>query len=58
MNEDYIKLKDFAKERLDYSFKKDKDYDIRYWVGYIDGLNALYKACRQKIDWSEVKNDR
>ena len=43
MNEDYMKLKDFAQKRLDDSCKNSNDYDIRYWVGYIDGLNALQK---------------
>ena len=43
MNEDYTKLKDFAQKRLDDSCKNSNDYDIRYWVGYIDGLNALQK---------------
>ena len=43
MNEDYTKLKDFAQKRLDDSCKNGNDYDIRYWVGYIDGLNALQK---------------
>ena len=43
MNEDYMKLKDFAQKRLDDSFRNDDDYDIRCWVGYIDGLNALHK---------------
>lgn len=43
MNEDYTKLKDFAQKRLDDSCRNDDDYDIRYWVGYIDGLNALQK---------------
>ena len=46
MNEDYTKLKDFAQKRLDDSCENGNDYDIRYWVGYIDGLNALHK----KID--------
>lgn len=43
MNEDYTKLKDFAQNRLNDSCRNDDDYDIRYWVGYIDGLNALHK---------------
>ena len=43
MNEDYTKLKDFAQKRLDDSCENGNDYDIRYWVGYIDGLNALQK---------------
>ena len=43
MNKDYTKLKDFAQKRLDDSCKNGNDYDIRYWVGYIDGLNALHK---------------
>ena len=43
MNEDYTKLKDFAQKRLNDSCRNDDDYDIRYWVGYIDGLNALQK---------------
>ena len=43
MNEDYTKLKVFAQKRLDDSCENDDDYDIRYWVGYIDGLNALQK---------------
>ena len=43
MNEDYTKLKDFSQKRLDDSCRNDDDYDIRYWVGYIDGLNALHK---------------
>ena len=43
MNKDYTKLKDFAQKRLDDSCRNDDDYDIRYWVGYIDGLNALQK---------------
>ena len=43
MNEDYTKLKDFAQKRLDDSCRNDDDYDIRYWIGYIDGLNALQK---------------
>ena len=43
MNEDYTKLKDFAQKRLGDSCENDDDYDIRYWVGYIDGLNALQK---------------
>ena len=43
MNEDYTKLKDFAQKRLDDSCENDDDYNIRYWVGYIDGLNALQK---------------
>lgn len=42
MNENYTKLKDFARKRLDDSCKNDDD-DVRYWVGYIDGLNALHK---------------
>ena len=43
MNEDYTKLKDFAQKRLNDSCRNDDDYDISYWVGYIDGLNALQK---------------
>ena len=43
MNEGYTKLKEFAQKRLDDSCRNDDDYDIRYWVGYIDGLNALQK---------------
>ena len=43
MNKDYTKLKDFAQKRLDDSCENDDDYDVRYWVGYIDGLNALQK---------------
>ena len=43
MKEDYTKLKDFAQKRLDDSCKNGNGYDIRYWVGYIDGLNALHK---------------
>ena len=43
MNQDYTTLKDFAQKRLDDSCRSDDDYDIRYWVGYIDGLNALHK---------------
>ena len=43
MNKDYTKLKDFAQKRLDDSCENGNDYDIRYWVGYIDGLNALHK---------------
>lgn len=43
MNEDYTKLKDFAQKRLDDSCKNGNDDDVRYWVGYIDGLNALHK---------------
>ena len=43
MDEEYTKLKDFAQRRLDDSCRNDEDYDIRYWVGYIDGLNALHK---------------
>lgn len=43
MNKDYTKLKDFAQKRLDDSCENGNDYDIRYWVGYIDGLNALQK---------------
>lgn len=50
----YTKLKNFAQKRLDDSCENGNDNDIRYWVGYVDGLNALYKACKQKIDWSEV----
>lgn len=46
MNEDYTKLKDFAQKRLDDSCENGNDYDVRYWVGYIDGLNAL----RKKLD--------
>ena len=57
MNEDYMKLKDFAQKRLDDSCENGNDYDIRYWVGYIDGLNALQKrmdggkAWRVGADW-------
>lgn len=43
MNEDYTKLKDFAQKCLYDSCANGNDYDGRYWVGYIDGLNALYK---------------
>lgn len=43
MNENYTKLKDFAKKRLDDSCGNGNDDDVRYWVGYIDGLNALHK---------------
>lgn len=43
MNEDYTKLKDFAQKRLDDSCKNGNDDDVRYWIGYIDGLNALHK---------------
>ena len=43
MNKDYMKLKEFAQKRLNDSCKNSNDYDIRYWVGYIDGLNALQK---------------
>jgi hypothetical protein len=43
MNEDYMKLKEFAQNRLNDSCRNDDDYDIRYWGGYIDGLNALHK---------------
>lgn len=46
MNEDYTKLKGFAQKRLDDSCENGDVYDIKYWVGYIDGLNALHK----KID--------
>lgn len=46
MNEDYTKLKDFAQKRLDDICENGDVYDIKYWVGYIDGLNALHK----KID--------
>ena len=46
MNEDYTKLKDFAQKRLDDSCKNGNDDDVRYWVGYIDGLSAL----RKKLD--------
>lgn len=49
MNENYTKLKDFAQKRLYDSCKNGNDYDIKYWVGYIDGLNALYK----KIDGAQ-----
>lgn len=49
MNEDYTKLKDFAQKRLDDSCENGSDYDVRYWVGYIDGLNAL----RKKLDEGE-----
>lgn len=44
MNEDYTKLKDFALEHRDDSCKNGNDYDVRYWVGYIDGLNALRRT--------------
>lgn len=44
MNEDYMKLKAFAQKRLDDSCENDNDYDVRYWVGYIDGLNALRRT--------------
>ena len=30
-------------------------YKDIYWSGYFDGLIALYKEYRQKIDWSEVE---
>ena len=43
MNKDYTKLKDFAQKRLDDSCRNGNDDDVRYWVGYIDGLNALHK---------------
>jgi hypothetical protein len=47
MNEDYTKLKDFAQKRLDDSCENSNEYDARYWVGYIDGLNVLCKKlCR------------
>lgn len=46
MNEDYTKLKDFAQKRLDDSCENGIDYAAGYWVGYIDGLNAL----RKKLD--------
>ena len=46
MYKDYTELKDFAQKRLKDSCENGNDYDIRYWVGYIDGLNALHK----KID--------
>ena len=50
MNEDYTKLKDFAQKRLDDSCKNSNDYDVRYWVGYIDGLNALHKKMEGEED--------
>lgn len=40
MNENYTKLKDFVQKRLG---ENSNNYDIRYWVGYMDGQNALYK---------------
>ena len=43
MNKDYMKLKEFAQKRLNDSCENSNDYDIRYWVDYIDGLNALHK---------------
>lgn len=43
MNETYTKLRDFAQKRLDDSCENDCNNDVRYWVGYIDGLNALHK---------------
>lgn len=43
MNEDYTKLKDYARKRLDDSYENGNDYDVGYWVGYIDGLSALRK---------------
>lgn len=55
MNETYTKLRDFAQKRLDGSCENDCNNDIRYWVGYLVGLNALYKEYRQEIDWSEVE---
>ena len=50
MNEDYTKLKDFAQKSLDDSCKNSNDYDVRYWVGYIDGLNALHKKMEGEED--------
>ena len=50
----YTKLRDFAQKRLDDSCNND-GYDIRYRVGYLDGLDALYKAYRREIDWSEAE---
>lgn len=39
----YTKLRDFALEHRDDSCENGNDNDVRYWVGYIDGLNALHK---------------
>lgn len=50
MNENYTKLKDFAQKRLGDSCKNGNDDDVRYWVGYIDGLNALHKEMSDYID--------
>lgn len=49
MNEDYTKLKNYAQKRLNDSCKDGIDYETGYWVGYIDGLNALHK----KLDGGE-----
>jgi len=42
MNEDYTKLRDFALKRLNDSCDNN-GHDIRFWIGYLEGLNALYK---------------
>ncbi len=44
MKETYTKLKNFAQKRLYDSCENGNDYDGRYWVGYIDGLDMMYRA--------------
>ena len=54
MDEDYTRLRDFAQKHLDDSCNNN-GHDIRFWIGYLEGLNALYKACRQEVDCPEVE---
>lgn len=55
MNENYTKLRDSALEHRDDSCENGNDNDVYYWSGYLGGLDALYRACKKKIDWSEVE---
>lgn len=55
MSEDYTKLRDFAQERLDDSCADDDNNSIRYWVGYLVGLNALYKELYRTEEALEIQ---
>lgn len=54
MNETCARLKNFAQECLQDSCNKNGQ-DIRFWIGCLEGLNAMYKAYRREIDRAEAE---
>lgn len=44
------KLMEYAKSRLDEACKNDEPIEsIRYWVGYLDALNAVKREREAKL---------